>query len=1034
MEFGLIEWYDESKGFGVLKTPEGKEVFLHITNWKDAEKIQITNQKPIVFEPGIQRGRSTALNCSYFDFRSELHWRELFSLSEKTSFILLKNGRINLFYIVFSELNIRHDFTYAVSLYRDICISISNESLLDQNELIHFIYKRTENKQVKKEFFEIISRKIEQLNDEQKFKIWKGKLITEFTPEAKILAHFHQEISLFELKNFLSQEAISLIVSKKIESLNADFILTEFLNFNIYLSLITSLITRDKFISELNAIATKHYLKIINKEITKTTKEAENLSGIKKILKDYPTFLSEENLGKIKETLSEAILKNCNFRILIECWREEILNEIDEYLLANFRNQSNDDLVFLLKCSKISDEITGKILDKFFEDGEFCLLLEQVKGIDDILFEKYDKLVFDSISQKDYFQLWITGKGHNIPTDYVKDYLNHDENRYAELKRWIKDRLISRDQAIEALVHNCNLLSQIDDRYKFYRVYFSLKTIIELAPDFSKITKNLIPNDFISLILWHFRKEENLDFEALKGKFIYFKPEDQVHIFKRLFYLKHTGVIDFDLEKLDEIIRADIDLYLLNENFNDDFLLDISTHIIIEAIKSFVKIGNFKFESDLILKDLKRNGRRRFKIRHYFDKCEGRLTGDWNWDTNGKITKVHFNGDKYYYAISFSPTIEVEAYDRRRGTYSYHEKNPDFNWLVEEVKKLPGRKWNPVANHWGVPSVYSEAVYTFAAENRFFIDLGDKKHYDNNVHLLVFTRNNRSGKKILDSKNIPDGITFCEGRKANKEHSKLKREFWWCGNLECFGNSVKDHFTTRDEAEINSEPWVTYTLLDFLKILRINTDDSNLFDSIIDGHYYKFLGHINAFNRLLDRLYCRECNDLLYPERIGHFSLYTDVWFQCINETCSQNHQKIYLNHCMNGECRSIIDSRVSKACSHGMLICSNCGGCCSEDFFRRRLNNLREVGGYIHAELIENVEQRNGHLEKREYYCYKCSGMMSEPEKDKFKCLKCNVTYDLSRFRWVSKKWTEVHRRRLDYPGSSVRGNDESSRDIMPF
>ena len=1034
MEIGLIEWYDESKGFGVLKTPEGKEVFLHITNWKDAETIQITNQKPIVFEPRIQRGRSTALNCSYFDFRSELHWRELFSLSEKTSYILLKNGRINLFYIVFSELNIRHDFTYAVSLYRDICISISNESLLDQNELIQFIYKRTENKQVKKEFFEIISRKIEQLNDEQKFKIWKGKLIPEFTPEAKILAHFHHEISLFELKNFISQDAISLIVSKKIESLNADFILTEFLNFNIYLSLITSSIDRDKFISELNAIAKKHYLKITNKEITKITKEAENLSGIKKILKEHPIFLSEENLGRIKETLSEAIFKNCNFRILIECWREELINEIDEYLFANFSNQSDDDLVYLLKCSKTSDELTGKILDKFFDDGKFRLLLDQVKGIDEKLFEKYDRLVFESISQADYFQLWISRKGHIIPGDYVKDYLNYYEDRYADLIDWVRSGMISNDEALEILIQNCNHIVHIDDRFKFYRVYFSVKTIIVLAPDFNKIKLSLINTDFISLILWHFRKDDYFDFETLKGKFIYFQPEDQVIIFKRLFYLKHTGVIDFDLEKLDEIIRADIDLYLLNENFNDDFLLDISTHIIIEAIKSFVKIGNFKFESDLILKDLKRNSRRRFRIDHYFDRCEGRMTGDWDWETNGKITKVHFNGDKYYYAISFSPTIEVEAYDRRRGSYSYREKNPDFDRLVEEVKKLPGRKWNPVANHWGVPSVHSDAVYTFAAKNRFFIDLVDKKHYDNNVHLLVFTRNNRSGKKIFDSKNIPEGITFCEGRKANKVHSKFKREFWWCGNVECFGNCVEDHLSTDVQPEKNIDPWTNYTLLDFLKILQINTNDTNWFDSIIDGHYYKFLGHINAFNRLLGRLYCKDCNNLLYPEKISHFALYTDVWFQCINEACSQHHNKIYLNHCMNGECRSIIDSRVSKACGHGMLICSSCGSCCSEDFFRRRLNNLREVGGYIHAELIENVEKRNGHLEKKEYYCYNCTSMMPETEENKFKCSKCNVTYDLNKYRWLSKKWTEVYRRRQDYPGSSPSANYGNNSDIMPF
>src|SRR5690606_29859946 len=146
---------------------------------------------------------------------------------------------------------------------------------------------------------------------------------------------------------------------------------------------------------------------------------------------------------------------------------------------------------------------------------------------------------------------------------------------------------------------------------------------------------------------------------------------------------------------------------------------------------------------------------------------------------------------------------------------------------------------------------------------------------------------------------------------------------------------------------------------------NIDEHKHNPSDYIKDGHYHKFLGHINAFNRLLEHLYCEKCGNLLYPVNSSHFALYRDVRFHCIEDGCSKKHKEIYLNHCLYGECKAIIDSRISKPCKHGLYICSNCGTCCSEAFFKGRLDSLRKVGGYIHPELINNVENHNGHLEK---------------------------------------------------------------------
>ena len=195
------------------------------------------------------------------------------------------------------------------------------------------------------------------------------------------------------------------------------------------------------------------------------------------------------------------------------------------------------------------------------------------------------------------------------------------------------------------------------------------------------------------------------------------------------------------------------------------------------------------------------------------------------------------------------------------------------------------------------------------------------------------------------------------------------------------------------------------------------------------------MGHINAFDRLLKRLYCEECKNLIYPKNTSHFALYRVHRFYCIEETCSKKHKEIYLTHCLYGECETIIDSRVSERCKHGLYICPNCGTCCSEESFRKRLGHLKKVGSYIHKELIENVEKKNGHLEKAEYYCYKCSGMMTEINAKKYECTDCHVNYDLDKFKRLNKKWTETNRRRDDYPISKKSNENNSFDDFdLPF
>ncbi len=141
-------------------------------------------------------------------------------------------------------------------------------------------------------------------------------------------------------------------------------------------------------------------------------------------------------------------------------------------------------------------------------------------------------------------------------------------------------------------------------------------------------------------------------------------------------------------------------------------------------------------------------------------------------------------------------------------------------------------------------------------------------------------------------------------------------------------------------------------------------------------------------------MYCRDCNEILYPMQTSNFAAHNVVTFQCVNPKCL-NRDEIYLNHCLNRQCNSIIDSRVSKKCNNNLYICDNCGCCCSNDMFQRRFNNLKLAGSNIPLNLMQCIEKKLGHRDKEEYFCYRCGDEMNEIRSKIFHCKTCNIDFD---------------------------------------
>jgi hypothetical protein len=433
---------------------------------------------------------------------------------------------------------------------------------------------------------------------------------------------------------------------------------------------------------------------------------------------------------------------------------------------------------------------------------------------------------------------------------------------------------------------------------------------------------------------------------------------------KKRFHLHETGVKTLSIDDLQQLRHIDLSLYQTAAEVAPELNLDLSIATVIHTLKSLADNAKLLVTGDLIgimLENITGSRAQKFKITGLFEPCAGRMEMVFNWGNNDrKLSKVYFN-ESYYWALQVAYGDSV----------------------IDDIRNFPTRKWNPDERHWGVPKSYETDVLALARDNNFFIDI-EGSNYKNNTHLATAKRTQP-----------PRGITYCEGRRLDNLHYTHKKEFWWCAGAECFQNCETAH---------QPADWKKYTLLDFCRILGLKIDDKDVAGQVVSkSQYYKFIATINRFNRLIEHLYCRECDEILSPTTETHFGVRRIARFQCTKTDCSAHHKEVYLHHCLNGKCNSIIDSRDSKKCPHGLFICANeeCGTCCSHKMFSNRLSNLNTTKGFIPPSLVQNVNNIEGHQERGEYFCYSCGTIMDKYANEQYHCSLCNITYDLAKNRF---------------------------------
>jgi len=540
-------------------------------------------------------------------------------------------------------------------------------------------------------------------------------------------------------------------------------------------------------------------------------------------------------------------------------------------------------------------------------------------------------------------------------------FLRRNDLPLKRLARWRSTNRCSTEQIATLLADISGNFPDCKTSADLYRFYEQLALLPDLFPEV-EVNTLISPHNANLLYVLRWARGEDIafSFDEFKNTLVYLRPEDQLTFLRRMFGGVARKEIILAPSQLREVTAIDLDVYHLAAKHHPDDHLDISLHVVIAALNAYAEHGRFLLEGELlkvVLQNLWFAGdQRRFTIDHLFEHCAGRMVLENNLSGNRRIQK-EVNGDNKPVLIFHFP------YDAD---------------LVLAVKKLPGARYLADRKVWQLPYSQVAAATKFAHEHGFRLET-DGDRYVNNAHLATFKR-----EKIP-----PPGIRYCEGRQSNKPGNISGKTFWWCHNKPCHQNCQ----TVHDAAN-----WEKYTLLDFCLLLGFNLDSTSKYsnESIPYGKYHQFVSVINRFRILLDHLYCRSCEHVLQPVEDSHYAFYRVVRFRCRNTACTENHE-VYLHHCFNKKCSSIIDSRDTNKCSNGWHICTSdkCGCCCSHGKNVERKQNLERNNQHPGSKLLADIANKVGHLERGTHFCYGCGNKMNKLANEIYNCSDCLITYE---------------------------------------
>lgn len=340
---GIVKWFDESKGFGVILNPEEGEIFLHKANLQvNNHNIKETNS--LIFNISIERGKKTAtevrIPSSYEDFCLILSYINKPNIIKEigTRVVWVSNRRKkrenyviekNIFFVANSQFfkgktddelihyfkryfdenflsTAKPEFIDFLQAFRSTCFDVFNYRNISVEYLFYFL-----NNVDKNLLFAVWSKKLDELPERGLIARRANRTanIKVFEYPENIFINNYNSINLGELERLFKhpngEQIITQILVKKIETIDS---------IKSYLYSIFRLI--DKFVDQENISKTKSALSknILKFFEIKKIQERNFLYDFNDILKELKKNYNENEysdfISQFNKTLSDdAVLK-----------------------------------------------------------------------------------------------------------------------------------------------------------------------------------------------------------------------------------------------------------------------------------------------------------------------------------------------------------------------------------------------------------------------------------------------------------------------------------------------------------------------------------------------------------------------------------------------------------------------------------------------------------------------------------------------------------------------------------------------------
>ena len=228
---------------------------------------------------------------------------------------------------------------------------------------------------------------------------------------------------------------------------------------------------------------------------------------------------------------------------------------------------------------------------------------------------------------------------------------------------------------------------------------------------------------------------------------------------------------------------------------------------------------------------------------------------------------------------------------------------------------------------------------------------------------------------------------FCAPKLAEVHNMATDLPFFWCLGKECFHNNLA-HQTLEE-----CPSWKDYSLYHMIEIIGLQKIKSTEAGYEPDDVVKKFIGCANKVSKEFRRLKCKNCGHLLYTSRRNYHAIYN--YFSCINPTCPEHDNPIYLSYCYKCK-KGLIDSRDSVQCPNGWYICPTCHSCCDDDQYERQAQRYISQNRVVPAHI--EIKRGHGHNDKGIYFCHICGTelqMFGERGNEKWGCPHCQKEYN---------------------------------------